>query len=152
MNDHSCYRELRSLTKHFRPPCLLPRRKRTLWTQPYMVAPALVKTKFGNGKKLVGLLPILHRPSYYLVWVDDSWDLENSGDEWLDKLDEIWMTIGEEFGERPRDSTRAYRWPEEDSDGGCCWFTANAEDILPKRMRRRYGVTASIRVSDRSES
>lgn len=129
---------LRTLLRPFKPPCLLPRRKRTLWTQPHMVAPALVKAKFGNGKKLIGLLPIMHRPKYYLVWVDDSWDLENSGDVWLDKLDEVWMAISQEFGERPRDSSLPYRWPEEDSSDGCCWFEADADDVLPPRMRRRY--------------
>jgi len=91
---------LRTLLRPFKAPCLLPRRKRTLWTQPYMVAPALVKAKFGNGKRLIALLPILHRPRYYLVWIDDQWDLEN-GDDWLDQLDTIWQAIGDEFGSRP---------------------------------------------------
>lgn len=127
---------LRTLLRPFKPPCLLPRRKRTLWTQPYMVRPALVKEKFGNGQRLIGLAPIMHRPYYYLVWIDDRWDLQN-GDDWLDKLDEVWDAIGDEFGSRPENS-KNYRWPEEDSRDGCCWFTAGADDVLPQRMRRRY--------------
>lgn len=133
------YRELRSLTKHFRPPCLLPRRKRTLWTQPYMVSPALVKKRFGNGRRLIGLLPIMHRPKYYLLWIDDRWDINNSKD-WLDQLDLIWDQIGEEFGQRRRDDNgdpMAYHWPEEDSEGGCAWFIANADDVLTVRQRRK---------------
>ena len=126
---------LRSLLRPFRPPCLLPRRKRKLWSQPYMVRPALVKARFGNGKRLIGLLPIRHRPNYYLVWIDSKWDID--GDEIREALDDIWNAIAEEFGERPHDS-QTYRWPEEDSSDGCSWFEADAFDVLPPRIRRRY--------------
>ena len=126
---------LRLLTA-FRPPCLLPPQRRTLWTRPYMVRPALVQKRFGNGKKLLGLTPIMHRPHYYLVLIDDRWDLE--ADDWLDRLDEIWEAIAEEFGSR-RDEDEAYHWPEEDSGGGCAWWTARADDVLTVHGRRRLG-------------
>jgi hypothetical protein len=129
---------LLQLLRPFKAPCLLPPRKRTLWTQPYTVRPALVKKKFGNGKRLIGLYPIMHRPKYYLLWIDDKWDLENSGDEWLDQLDDIWCQIAEEFGSRPHADEKRYRWPEEDSSDGCAWFVADADDVLPPRMRKRY--------------
>lgn len=126
---------LTALTKRFRPPCLLPRQRRTLWTKPYWVQPALVKRRFGNGKKLLALTPIMHRPNYYLVWIDDRWDLHN-GDEWLDVLDQIWEAIGEEFCSRSEDSDD-YQWPEEDSAGGCAWWVARPEDVLTIYRRRK---------------
>lgn len=132
---------LKTILRPFRPPCLLPRQRRTLWAQPHMVAPALVKKRFGNGKRLIGLLPIMHRPKYYLVWIDDRWDLENS-QEWFDQLDGIWEQISNEFGSRPEADTGPYRWPEEDSRDGCSWFVADAFDVLPKRrlaaLRRKH--------------
>jgi hypothetical protein len=127
---------LRTLLRPFKAPCLLPRRKRTLWSQPYMVRPALVKAKFGDGKRLLGLMPIMHRPCYYLVWIDSSWDID--GGVLRDHLDEMWAAIAEEFGERPYEDERPYRWPEEDASDGCSWFEADAFDVLPPRMRRRY--------------
>jgi hypothetical protein len=132
-------RELRRLVRRFKAPCLLPRRKRTLWTQPYMVSPALVRHKFGNGKRLIWLTPIMHRPYYYLVWIDDRWGLTNFGDgeEFCNHTDEVWTAIAEEFGERERKSEAQYRWPEVDDDGGCAWGAANLDDVLPARARRR---------------
>lgn len=129
-------------TKRFRPPCLLPRQRRTLWTRPYMVAPALVKKRFGNGKKLLALAPIMHRPNYYLVWIDDRWDLQN-GDEWLNALDQVWEAISEEFGARSEDD-EDYRWPEEDSAGGCVWWTARAEDVLTIYRRRKMRLPPTV--------
>jgi hypothetical protein len=130
---------LRRLVRHFRPPCLLPRRKRTLWTQPYMIRPALVKQRFGNGKRLIGLSPVLHRPAYYLVWIDDRWNLSNwdHGEKLIDHLDEIWDAIGDEFGFRDREDESSYRWPEEDSRDGCSWWEADVDDVLPRRARRQ---------------
>jgi len=127
---------MQEVLKHFKPPCLLPRQRRTLWTQGHMVRPALVKRKFGNGRRLVAIAPILHRPHYYLVWVDDGWDLNNS-DEWLDQLDGIWEAIADEFGSRDSESERRYEWPEEDSEGGCAWWRATLDDIATPRGRRR---------------
>lgn len=100
-----------------------------------MVRPALVKARFGDGKRLIGLMAIMHRPFYYLVWIDSTWDLD--GAEIRDALDEIWEAIGDEFGSRPYDAPD-YQWPEEDSNCGCSWFKADAFDVLPPRMRRRY--------------
>lgn len=128
------YRELRAITKHFRPPCLLPRRKRTLWTQPYMVRPALIKERFGNGRRLLWISPTMHRPNYYLVWVDDRWDLN---DELRDHLDDILNAICAEFGRREPDDEKPYRWPEEDCSDGYSWGEADAESIVTSRQRRR---------------
>lgn len=131
--------DLKAICAKFNPPCLLPRQKRTLWTEPYMVRPALVAAKFGNGKRLICLSPIMHRPSYYLVWVDDRWELSNWGKPPIlsEHLDDIWQQIAEEFGERGE--RQSYRWPEEDSRDGCDWWAADARDVLPKRRLRAMG-------------
>ena len=101
-----------------------------------MVQPAYVKARFGDGKRLIGLVPIMHRPNYYLVWIDSGWDID--GDEIREALDSIWNAIGDEFGWRPYDDQGRYRWPEEDSSGGCSWFEANDYDVLTPRQRKRY--------------
>ncbi len=129
---------LRKLLRPYKAPCLLPRRKRTLWTQPYMVRPALVKATFGNGRHLLGLTALMHRPNYYLVWIDDTWETDNGGYEFLDRLDDIWNAIGDEFGFRSPEDTRQYRWPEDDSSDGCAWWDADISDILTIEQERRF--------------
>jgi hypothetical protein len=124
--------ELVKLTALFKPPCLLPRQKRTLWTKPYLVAPALVKRKFGKGDLLLGLSPIMHRPYYYLVWVDADW-YEEMGDH----IDDIWFGIEDEFGYRDSEDTAPYQWPTVDDDGGCHWWEADAGDVLTPKARKR---------------
>jgi len=133
---------LRMLTGRFRPPCLLPRQKRTLWTQPYWVRPALIKKRFGNGKRLLALTPIMHRPHYYLVWIDSEWDLDE--DVWLDRLEEIWEAISEECGSRPEDAEE-YNWPEEDSAGGCAWWFARPDDVLTVYQRRKMRFPVTVK-------
>jgi len=140
MSPAMANRDIRARAKLFKAPCLLPRRKCTLWTKPYMVRPALVKRHFGNGLRLLGLSPIMHRPNYYLVWVDNRWDID--GDELRDALDSIWEAIGDEFGSRPADDQGTYRWPEEDSGDGCHWWEATAEDVLFKRVLSKMRTTA----------
>jgi hypothetical protein len=136
---------LRRLLCHYKPPCLLPRQKRELWTQPYMVRPALVKTTFGNGSRLLALSPVMHRPAYYLVWIDDRWSTNNhysdTGEYLCEHLDDIWSVIEEEFGSRYCDDNGdpgPYRWPEEDSRDGCSWWEASIYDVLTRRQEQQF--------------
>jgi len=73
---------------------------RRLWGQKHLVRPALVTEVFGDGKKLVCLTPTAHRPNYYVVQVDSSWELDNfaSGENFCDHLDDIYDAIEEQFG------------------------------------------------------
>lgn len=128
---------LRTLTAAFQPPCLLPRRKLTMWTIPCMVRPALVKQEFGRADLLLALAPISHRPAYYLVWVDSRW-LEDDTFVY-DHLDDIYEAIEEEFGYHSQDDGAAYRWPEADFLDGSCWRKASADDVLTARQRRAIG-------------
>lgn len=124
--------ELNRLTKFFSPPCLLPRQKITMWTAQYMVRPALVKRTFGKGDLLIALYPMMHRPRYYLVWVDADWF-----DGMSQYVDDIWFGIEDEFGSRDSDDTGPYKWPEVDDQGCCCWRKAVFDDVLTPRARKR---------------
>lgn len=133
---------LEVLTAMFEAPCLLPRQKRTLWTIPHWVRPALSATRHGAGDLLLGLLPMNHRPLYYLVWIDSNWWPTDTGcdDELREHLDDIWLALEDEFGRRARkddgDFLSRYNWPEVDDGDGCCWFRAGADSILQPAARR----------------
>lgn len=129
------------LTMMFDAPCLLPAQKRVMWTVPCMVEPALAQKRFGAGDLLIALSPIMHRPSYYLVWIDRRWypEVGYGTDELYEALDsEIWPALEEEFGRRERDDDGPYNWPEVDDEGGCCWRYADADDILSVGLRRQW--------------
>lgn len=131
---------LEVLTGMFAAPCLLPAQRRTLWTMPSMVRPALSATRHGAGDLLIGLMAMQHRPLYYLVWIDAGWWPDSGGakDEFHDVLDEqIWPALEDEFGRRDSESMARYRWPEVDDDG-CVWFVAAADHVLTARKRREW--------------
>jgi hypothetical protein len=135
-NMHS-HDRLALLAGQFAPPCLLPRQKRTLWTQPHIVRPALVREKFGNGRHLLAIAPIMHRPLYYLVWVDDTWFGGPDAKKELlrEHLDAIYEAIEDEFGYREEGAP--FRWPEADFGEGTCWRSATADDIVSPRVEKR---------------
>lgn len=130
------------LTMMFDAPCLLPAQKRTLWTIPSMVRPALSGKRFGAGDLLIGLMPLMHRPLYYLVWIDAKWfDDRHAEERFYDELDNIWESLEDEFGPRgytDNGDRRPFRWPEVDDEGGCCWFIATADSILTPKARKRF--------------
>lgn len=74
--------------------------ERSLWGQLHTITPALVDEVFGDGKRIVGLTPTMHRPNYYVAQVDSSWPLENNpcDDTFADHLDEIFDAIEEQYG------------------------------------------------------
>lgn len=131
------YSQLAALTAMFSPPCLLPSQKRYLWTQPYMVRPALLRKKFGNGRHLLAITPIQHRPRYYLVWIDDKWFGGPDANEELlyENLDAIYETIEDEFGRRNEDAP--FQWPEADLGDGTAWWSATADDIASHGVQKR---------------
>lgn len=130
MNPNS-HTAIRKALRLFRPPCLLPRRKRILWTFPYMVRPAYVRQKFGDGMRLLGIMPVMHRPCYYLAWVDSRHGINS--DEFRESLHNVVDAIGDEFGFRSHEDNRPYRWPEADFSDGYSWFEADVHDVLPPR-------------------
>jgi hypothetical protein len=130
----------------YNPPCLLPKCETQLWGQPRTVRPALVAKVFGNGKRVIRLMPLHTRPNYYLVRIDDRWDMNNDGDDMClrDHLDEILDEIGEEFGERDEDETGCplKRWPELKEEPGVYWDIAQESDLPPYGRRARSGEAA----------
>lgn len=127
---------LAALTSSFSPPCLLPSQRRTLWTHPYMVRPALLRKKFGKGNRLLALSPIQHRPYFYLVWIDDTWTGEPDAEDDLlrNHLDAIYEAIEEEFGARGEGAP--FKWPEADLEGGTTWWSATDDDVMSPRTRK----------------
>jgi len=129
---------LQRLLSAFQAPCVLPRRKCTLWGQPAQAAPALLKQRFGNGQLLLGFSSVLHKPHYYLVWVDSSWygPPDSSADEILrSHLDQITGAIEDEFG-MCLNTERRYDWPKVDPEDGYSWWKANPDDVLSPHQRR----------------
>lgn len=85
------------------------------------------------------LLPMSHRPRYYLVWVDSAWfDGEYAKDAFRDNLDDIWLALEDEFGCRDQYSEARYRWPQVDDLDGCCWAIADADAVLTWKKRRAW--------------
>lgn len=91
--------EQRQLTKPERE-FLTKRHYRKLWGQKHLVTPALVDEVFGDGEKLICLMPTMTRPNYYVVQVDSSWALDNfaEGETLADHLDDIYNAIEEQYG------------------------------------------------------
>lgn len=86
---------------------MLKPHKEWLWGEMVMVTPAPVAAHFGDGKLLLRLCPIAHRPNYYLVRIDSSCV---DDDKLRDTLDEIYETIEEEYG----CEDQRIEWAEED--------------------------------------
>lgn len=107
-----------------------------LWGQPSSVKPVILRTVFGDGGQLIGLAPIMLRPRYYLVRIDNRWHTSNFARcpeelRLCEHLDEIYEAIEDEFGraeeEWEHDNGRTYRrrnpWPAADISDGCAWWT-----------------------------
>lgn len=130
---------LSQLLNQFDAPCLLPPRARKLWGIPHTIQPALCKERAGNGKRLLALQPLNDRPAYYLIWVDDSWKLGNTGDApfIIDHLETIYEIIEEEFGrdeyENEDGEMVENEWPGLNTSYGCSWWEADEDDILPNK-------------------
>lgn len=120
-------------------------RARWLWGKKFIVAPRLVSEVFGNGRRLMEISPLMYRPHFFVVRIDDSWAKSNrdhSGARpvrhWLD---DVYGAIVDEFVEWPWAGKYGLRWSDDDSDRssridmseGCEFF----ETGWP-RLRRRF--------------
>jgi hypothetical protein len=108
--------------------------ERRWWGQPHTVKPVIVDEVFGDGEKLICLSPTNHRPEYYVVQVDSSWNLDNfaEGELLCEHLDEIYDAIEGQFGrpyehgdheedECPDEEKCYVGFPGLSEDGGCSW-------------------------------
>jgi len=109
----------------------------TFWGITETITPLLVEEVFGNGKKLLVLSPLMHRPNYFIVRVDDSWDCGDmaDGDEIQSHIEAIMRSCEDQYGE-PYDyddehgnelEEREYnpQFPRVDWGEGCCWNTCD---------------------------
>ncbi len=89
--------------------------------------PALASTVFGDGRALLRIAMINHRPRYHVVRIDSTWAVGDDPsaparpDLW-DFIDDIYEALEEEFGPlRDEESDTDRPWPAFDSEGGTSW-------------------------------
>lgn len=100
-----------------------------LWTPSDGIdfVPALASTVFGDGRALLRIAMIDHRPRYHVVRIDSTWAVGDDPsaparpDLW-DFIDDIYEALEEEFGPlRDEESDTDRPWPAFDSEGGTSW-------------------------------
>lgn len=108
------------------------RHKTTFWGRTYFVTPRLVNRIYGDGKKLVGIVPLNTRPNYYVVRVDSTWSPSNwdTGPTLGEHTDEMLWDIEEQFGrawydDDPPQRKRGRPFPALNDEVGISWFDAS---------------------------
>jgi len=110
-----------------------------LWGKRYFPTPRLVDAIFGNGRALLAVTPIATRPLYYIVRVDDRWNLDDerthgAGPEKLDVRDGLLyfeQEVARQFGDHhfsdddgdpiEHDGDTRRFWPQGDFSIGKEW-------------------------------
>jgi hypothetical protein len=106
--------------------------RRYLWVpeDAQTFVPRVCSHVFGDGRALLELSPMFHRPLFYVVridsaWADDSDDAPRGAVSLREHLDEIYGSIEEDFGralyEDDNGEETVDPWPAADFDGGSCW-------------------------------
>lgn len=104
------------------------------WGTPSMIKPVLLRTVWGDGKKLLYFRTVNDRPKTYLVLFDSAYD-ESDSDS-LEKLlsdrwtDEIYEVIEEEFGN--------VKDQENDKDSAQCRRCRTSREEYPCSQCDRY--------------
>ena len=104
----------------------------TFWGSKYTITPALIDQKLGDGKQIIAFQPLSTRPNYYFLFVDSTWDIDNTSwnkDRLFDHYDEICLAIEEEYGshDNDEDGEEPRDFPTLNSDCGAQWW--KIEDI-----------------------
>ena len=107
--------------------------RRYLWVpeDAQVFVPRVCSRVFGDGRALIELAPMLHRPLFYVVRIDSAWDCDDHNAplgavELRDEIEEIYQALEYDFG-RARDEDEdtgeetVDPWPAADFDGGSCW-------------------------------
>jgi hypothetical protein len=96
-------------------------RTATLWGKAYTITPRLVDHVFGDGRQLVWISPINHRPNYWVVRVDSSWSVDlDDGETVYENIDEILDEIADKFGTIDDDDEEGW-FPRVDLGAGVSW-------------------------------
>jgi hypothetical protein len=106
-----------------------------LWGKRHFVVPRLVSQVFGDGRKLLGLAPIMFRPNYFVVRIDSRWSMSNWDQQNPmvphDWLDNVFDSIEEEYVEWPWAKAFGFKWSDDplvdcnsriDFSEGCAWW------------------------------
>lgn len=103
--------------------------RRYLWVpeDAIVFVPQVCSHVFGDGRALIEISPIMHRPMFYVVRIDSAWDCDDYGTadgsvSLRDHLDEIYDALEDDFGRsRDEDEENVDLWPAVDIDDGSCW-------------------------------
>jgi hypothetical protein len=104
--------------------------------------PAVCSRAFGDGRALLALSTINHRPRFYVIRIDSTWrDLVED-----EHIDSIYDALLEEFGDAEQVEADEPRleWPAFDGANGSSWWRLEWSDFA-KRLHRagwRPGMTA----------
>jgi hypothetical protein len=129
--DHTTYstEELRTLIER--------RHKVRWWGRDRMITPRLVDEVLGDGRQLIYVMPIMHRPNYYVARVDSNFSLSNYSEDGPDCpsewIEDLWDLIEEQFGRRKYANDR-FPMVDEFYDG-CCWGPIGLEEFLERKNR-----------------
>lgn len=112
------------------------------WGQRRIVTPRLVSHVFGDGQLLIGLAPMMYRPNRFVVRIDSAWHLSNwaQGPRLVDRLDNIYDAIEDEYPEWPWAKSYGLRWTDDEMDDrssrtnfgdGCTWWEMDFPRVSP---------------------
>lgn len=106
-----------------------------MWGQLRFVTPRVCGEVFGDGRKLIGLSPIMFRPNYFVVRIDSAWSTSNwdrtGATLLIDNIDDVYTSLEEEYEEWPWSRMfglkRTDDWDDERSshinfNDGCEWW------------------------------
>jgi hypothetical protein len=111
----------------------------TFWGAKYVITPAFVRAKFGDGKKLLNIIPLNTRPDRYVVRVDSRLITSNwhEGQPHIqDCLDYILEAIEWEYGsarqfdEDDNEIEEKAPWPALDESVGVGWGEERWRHVL----------------------
>jgi hypothetical protein len=126
--------------------CVLNETEGKLWGQKHPISPRLISEVFGDGQKLIGIMPLNSRPNYYIARVDSDLDLDFDDDddeavfdlieeEILDAAEEDFCSVDSpQYIEKDGQEIELTEWEDKETDWPMCsfnngykWFPIDAE-------------------------
>lgn len=107
-----------------------------LWGEDRIVTPKVLPGHFGDGRRMIRLCPTATRCEHYIVQIDSSWRLSNTGTgpSLRGHIHAIYQAIGDYFGEWDEDGNdddgEEYPgWPVLNTSLGCEWHPVYPADL-----------------------
>lgn len=108
----------------------------TLWGEDRIVTPKVLPGHFGDGRRMIRLCPTATRCEHYIVQIDSSWRLSNTGTgpSLRGHIHAIYQAIDDYFGEWDEDGNdddgEEYPgWPVLNTSLGCEWRPVYPVDL-----------------------